>query len=99
VLLAKLCENESFQIADMLNENKYSLYGKYVNRWEFYNSKGELICETDKFAGQKLMELNRNAGVDEVIIGPLNEKPIKMKIKILDSKYYPNNSSPEFLIK
>jgi len=98
-LLAELCESESFQINDMLNENKYSLYGKYINRWEFINSSGGLICETDKFSGQKLIELNRNGEIDEVIIGPLIEKPTKMQIKILDSKYYQNNSNPEFAIK
>ena len=98
-LLAELCESESFQISDMLNENKYFLYGKYINRWEFINSNGGLICETDKFNGQNLIELNRNGEIDEVIIGPLIEKPTKMQIKILDSKYYPNNSNPEFEIK
>ena len=98
-LLAELCESESFQINDMLNENKYSLYGKYINRWEFIDLNGGLICETDKFNGQKLIELNRNGEIDEVIIGPLIEKPNKIQIKILDSKYYPNNSNPEFEIK
>lgn len=98
-LLAELCENESFQIKDMLNDNIHSLYGKYINRWEFTNSNGDLICETHKFEGQNLLELNRKGEVDELIIGPLIEKPNKMGIKILDSKYYANNLSPQIQIK
>ena len=98
-LLAQLCESESFQIDNMLNENKHFLYGKYRNRWEFLNSNGGLICETEKFEGQNLLVLNRNGEIDEVIIGPLIERPKKMHIKILDSKYYPNNPSPEFQLK
>lgn len=97
-LLAELCESDSFPINAILNENKYALYGKYINRWEFINSTGGLICETEKFDGQKLIEVHRIGEIDEVIIGPLIEQPDKMIIKILNSKNYRNNLFPEFVI-
>jgi hypothetical protein len=95
-LLAGLSENESFQINDMLTENNYSLYGKYLNRWEFIDSVGNVICETDKFDGHKILEIIRIGEIDEVIIGPIPEKPKIMLINIQDSKYYPKNPTPKF---
>lgn len=97
-LLAELSESEAFPISYLLNSNAHTLYGKYHNRWKFIDSTGNKICETDKFDGHKIIELNRFGELDEVIIGPLITKPTKMEIEIADSKYYPN-LTPEYKIE
>lgn len=98
-LLAELSESETFSKEYLLNpEDANFLYGKYHNRWKFFDSFGTLICETEKFEGYEIIDINRNGNFDEVIIGPLVKKPAKMEIEILDSKYYPN-ITPKFQIK
>ena len=98
-LLAALSESDGFEISHLISSNPHFLYGKYVNRWEFVDSTGNIICETEKFEGQRLIELKRNFSVDEVIVGPLKTKPLRMTIKILNSKYYKTNSNPTLYLK
>lgn len=98
-LLAELTESETFQIKDLLSENIYMLYGKYKTRWEFKDSDGYIICETNKFDGHSIISINRFGEVDDLIIGPLISKPISMAILIVDSKYYKDNLNPEFKIR
>jgi hypothetical protein len=88
VLLAKLTENDVFKLNYILNENIYSLYGKFLNDWTFYNSKNEMIFVNHYIVIKRINE------IDEVLFGPLSEKPKKMKISIENSKNYPNLPAP-----
>ena len=97
-LLAELSANDPFTKDKLITSNVYSLYGKYHNRWKFINSQGMEICETQKLTGHRTLNIVRIGQTDEVIIGPLPEKPTKMIIEIMDSKYYPD-LTPEFEIK
>jgi hypothetical protein len=97
-LLAELSESKIFTKDKLINSNPHSLYGKYHNRWQFLDEDENWICETSKFDGHNDFMLVRKGNIDEVIIGPLPEKPSKMIIEILDSKYY-KGITPEFVIK
>jgi hypothetical protein len=66
------------------------LYGKYKNRWKLVNSRGTKICETGKFNGFHILTIERNGDYDEIIIGPIPEKPSKIIIELSDSENYPN---------
>lgn len=88
-LLSYISETDAFPRDNLLNENPYSLYGKYRNRWNFTNEKGNPICETAQFEGHNSFKLVRLDSIDCIIIGPLPEKPEEMIIEILDSKNYP----------
>lgn len=79
-----MCENNIFTIDKLITNNPYSLYGKYKNRWIFYDSIDIMIYETSKFKGHNIIEINRTDFFDEIIVGPLPKKPHKMFIKILD---------------
>ncbi|HRB71842.1 MAG TPA: hypothetical protein PK776_08330 [Flavobacterium sp.] len=98
-LLAQLCESETFQIKDLLNENANMLYGKYHNSWVFTDSLGYKVCETSKFEGQNTISLQRKGEIDDLLIGPLIEKPKVMSIEIANSKYYKDNPDPSFKLK
>lgn len=87
-LLATLSESDAFNIQYLISSNPHTLYGKYVNRWKFLDENGFDICETAKFDGHNDFRLVRNDTIDEVIIGPLPKKPLKMIIDIVNSKYY-----------
>lgn len=89
ILLAILTESNAFSMDDLLDENPYLLYGKYHNRWGFWDENGVEICETSKFEGHNYFGVKRDKNVDELIIGPLPKKPKKMKIEISDSKNFP----------
>lgn len=93
--LAQLTESNTFSIDDLLSDNPYSLYGKYHNRWRFKNSSGAFICETAKFQGFYILTIDRNGDHDDLIIGPIPEKPSKMIIEINESKNYPG-ITPKF---
>lgn len=97
-LLGALSESETFTFDKIITSNPHSLYGKYINRWQFKDQKGKIICETAKFDGHNDFRLNRNGTIDEIIIGPLPKKPSKMMIRIMESKYY-NGITPEIYIK
>lgn len=97
-LLAALSESETFTMNDLISSNPHSLYGKYHNRWQFIDEDGYEICETSKHKGHNNFRLIRNDTIDEIIIGPLPKKPIKMLIDIVDSKYY-KGIIPEMTIK
>jgi hypothetical protein len=88
-LLSYISESDAFPRENLLNENPHFLYGKYRNRWNFINEKGNPICETSKFEGHNSFKLSRLDSIDSIIIGPLPEKPKEMIIEILDSKNYP----------
>ncbi|SNR62841.1 hypothetical protein [Flavobacterium sp. ov086] len=96
-LLATLTESNTFSKTELLNNGNTYLYGKYHNRWGFIDNKNDTIFETEKFEGHRIIEITRNGNIDEVIVGPLVEKPEKMYIKINDSKNYPN-LTPEYII-
>jgi hypothetical protein len=87
-LLGAISESETFTLNKIITSNPHSLYGKYINRWEFKDQNGNTICETAKFDGHNDFGLIRNDTIDQVIIGPLPKKPRKMIIKIMDSKFY-----------
>ncbi|WP_459209703.1 hypothetical protein [Aquimarina rhabdastrellae] len=93
-LLGAISESDTFTIDKLITSNPNSLYGKYVNQWEFEDQNGIKICETAKFIGHNDFNLKRNDSIDQLIIGPLPKKPKKMIIKIKDSKYY-KGISPE----
>lgn len=88
--LAKISESNAFPIKELLSDNLYMLYGKYKNRWKLMNSRGMKICETDKFDGFSILTIQRNGDYDEIIIGPIPEKPSKIIIELSDSENYPN---------
>lgn len=94
-LLASLTESNAFSKADLLNNGNTYLYGKYHNRWGFVDNENDTIFETAKFEGHRIIEITRKGNIDEVIIGPLVEKPKKIYIEIIDSKNYPD-LTPEF---
>ncbi|WP_306568703.1 hypothetical protein [Flavobacterium lindanitolerans] len=96
-LLAKLTESNAFSQEDLLNKNEFCLYGKYHNRWGFISLEGDTIVETQKFDGHRTLEIFRHKNIDEVIVGPLPKRPLKMYIKISNSKNYPN-MTPEYKI-
>jgi hypothetical protein len=97
-LLAYLAESDAFPRKHLLDPNPHFLYGKYVNRWAFLDDKETPICETSKFDGHNSFALSKLDSIDNIIIGPLPEKPKKMIIEILQSKNYPG-INPESLIK
>ncbi len=97
-LLAELSESRTFSKDYLISSNVHSLYGKYHNRWKFMDNYGVTICPTSKFAGHKTLSIKRIGQIDELIIGPLPERPKKMIIEILDSKYY-SNITPEYDLK
>lgn len=88
-LLSYISESNTFPREELLNQNPHFLYGKYKNRWKFLNEDGQIICETSKFEGHNSFELVRFDSIDNIIIGPLPEKPKEMIIEILESKNYP----------
>lgn len=94
-ILAELSESKTFSKEYLLSKD-YTLYGKYHNRWEFRDSLDNKICETEKFEGFQILDLDRNGEIDEITIGPIISKPKKIIINISDSKYYPDNEAPEF---
>jgi hypothetical protein len=96
-LLASLTESNTFSKTELLNNGNTYLYGKYHNRWGFIGDENDTIFETEKFEGHRIIEITRNGNIDEVIVGPLVEKPKKMYIEISDSKNYPN-LTPEYII-
>ncbi|BFM44062.1 hypothetical protein CFS9_27030 [Flavobacterium sp. CFS9] len=96
-LLASLTESNTFSKTELLNYGNTYLYGKYHNRWGFIGDENDTIFETEKFEGHRIIEITRNGNIDEVIVGPLVEKPKKMYIEISDSKNYPN-LTPEYII-
>jgi hypothetical protein len=59
------------------------LYGKYKNVWAF-EASGSPVPETERYRGHWLAWVKRNSllSIDEVVIGPLPEKPDKMIIRI-----------------
>lgn len=61
--------------------NPYMLYGKYKNIWGF-EGKSEEMPATKKFDGHGLINISKleNGEVDEVLIGPLPQKPITLMI-------------------
>ena len=87
--LAQLSESNTFSIDKLLSDNVYSLYGKYHNRWKFKNSAGKQICETAKFQGFYILTIDRSGEYDNLIIGPIPEKPSELIIEINESKNYP----------
>lgn len=97
-LLASLTESNTFSKAELLTNGNTYLYGKYHNRWGFVDNKNDTIFETAKFEGHQIIEIKRKGNIDEVIVGPLVEKPKKIYIEINDSKNYPN-LMPEHIIK
>jgi len=97
-LLAYLSESEAFPRKHLLDPNPHFLYGKYVNRWAFSNDKGIPLCQTSKLDGHNNFGLSRLDSIDNIIIGPLPEKPKKMIIEILDSKNY-HGINPECEVK
>lgn len=96
-LLASLTESNTFSKTELLKNGDTYLYGKYHNRWGFVDNKNDTIFETEKFEGHRIIEITRRDNIDEVIIGPLVEKPKKMYIEINSSKNYPN-LTPEYII-
>ncbi|TDL99659.1 MAG: hypothetical protein C4K58_07135 [Flavobacteriaceae bacterium] len=99
LMLARLSENDAFEIKELLDGKHHSLYGKYINRWVFTDSLNHLICETNKSDGYNMAFFKRNGRIDHLIIGPLIDIPKKMEIKISDSKYYEDEPNPSFIIK
>lgn len=97
-LLASLTESNAFSKTELLNNGNIYLYGKYHNRWGFVDNINDTIFETEKFGGHRIIEIKRRENIDEIIVGPLVEKPKKMYIEISNSKNYPN-MTPEFDIK
>ncbi|QOG02083.1 hypothetical protein [Flavobacterium sp. MDT1-60] len=96
-LLASLTESNTFSKIELLNNGNTYLYGKYHNRWGFVDNKNDTIFETEKFEGHRIIAITRRGNIDELIVGPLVEKPKKMYIEISDSKNYPN-LTPEYII-
>ncbi|MBK8243741.1 MAG: hypothetical protein IPK88_09980 [Saprospiraceae bacterium] len=101
-LLADLIESEDFSKTELLQIDNFHgtrfLYGKYMCRWIFTDSLNEIIGETDKFDGHRILSINRSSNIDDIVVGPLVKKPKKMYIKIFESKNYPG-LNPEFEIK
>ncbi|MGV0964946.1 hypothetical protein [Empedobacter falsenii] len=97
-LLALLTESKTFDFNYLLSDNTNTLYGKYKNRWELLNKNEISICKTEKFDGFENVYIFRNNNVDNILLGPINEKPYKLKIKISNSKNYPD-AEPEILIE
>ena len=99
VLLLNSCEGEALTWGrqcsrDRLEEkvqelfsysNPYMFYGKYMNQWSFSNENG-VIPSTTKFTGHDILSLDQNELLQHsLIIGPLPQKPVQMRI-------YPYNS-------
>lgn len=97
-LLALVTESKTFDINYLLSDNTNTLYGKYKNRWELLDKNDISICKTEKFEGFNNVYIIRNNNVDDILLGPINEIPYKLKIKISNSKNYPN-IEPEILIQ
>ena len=98
ILLAELSETDAFPKKELLSYNEKFLYGKYHNRWGFISENNDTIYETEKFEGHRIIEIIRTKNIDEIIVGPLPNKPKKMFISIWGSKNYPD-LTPEFDIK
>ena len=74
------------------------LYGKYKNRIILTNNSDIQILETHKFDGQTIMSIDRDGNFDDILIGPIVEKPKKIELQILESKNYPE-ITPKFNFK
>ncbi|MEW6737423.1 MAG: hypothetical protein AB1489_39445 [Acidobacteriota bacterium] len=68
------------------DNNPYGLYGKYRSAWRFYNGK-KMIPSTDKFNGHDLLtdKRDKKKQIDELLIGPLPQKPTGMTIELSNS--------------
>ncbi|MBI4595345.1 MAG: hypothetical protein HY730_03095, partial [Candidatus Tectomicrobia bacterium] len=83
------CTEEEIQTkAKALAEhsNPHMLYGKYKNSWAF-TSSGIAVPKTVKFDGHRLLSINRDtvSRLDEVLIGPIPQRPDQMMIIIYSS--------------
>lgn len=86
-LLAKI-QNYDFEYEKSQNRtNPLLQYGKYQNRWQFYDENGLLINSSAKFEGHKIFEFERKNKFDYIIIGPIQTKPSKIEIKIVTDDY------------
>lgn len=97
-LLASLSESRTFPKKDLLETSPTYLYGKYKNRFRLIGIGGRDICETDKFQGFEIMNLERKNKIDFLLIGPIIEEPKKIIIEILDSDNYPG-ITPKYTIQ
>lgn len=66
--------------------NPYMLYGKYKNSWVFVNGTRQ-VPRTQKFGGHRLQTVRRLRGPprDSMLIGPLPERPTRMRIQVYHS--------------
>jgi hypothetical protein len=63
-------------------ENPYTFYGKYINNWIFFRENGE------KLEGINILYLQRQGNPlrDHLLIGPLTEKPNKLRMEIKNNR-------------
>lgn len=86
VMQVKTCSAEELRrkVSEAVGHpNPYMLYGRYKNSWVFFNGTRQ-VPSTAKFEGHYTRMLRRLRGPprDSMLIGPLPERPTRMRIQI-----------------
>lgn len=99
-LLAKVSTDNGLWKRDYLLDlnDLNSLYGKYKNHPELYDSSSTLVPKTRKFEGYDLVKVIREGITDTTYWGPLSRKPhtIKLFCSDIESSEVPTGTINDF---
>jgi hypothetical protein len=97
--LAHLSQSKAFEPNKTLMEKPIFLYGKYKNKWQFFNEDKIEIPENSKFNGFKTLLVKRTINVDSVWIGPIPEKPETIRVLLRGDYSNREDLFPKYNIK